>query len=47
MIGKKRKKFSKWKSNIIKNWKSIKFVSVSEENDKSEMQVDSTYKLVM
>jgi starch phosphorylase len=39
------KKYSKWKSLIVKNWKSVKFVSVSEENEKSEMQVDSTYKL--
>ena len=39
------KKFSKWKSNVFKNWKSIKFVSISEENEKSEMKVDSTYKL--
>ncbi len=29
----------------MKNWKSIKFVSVSEESPKSEMKVDSAYKL--
>ena len=40
------KKYSSWKSKIIKNWKSLKFVSVSEENEKSEMKVDSTYQLV-
>jgi len=39
------KKYSKWKNKIVKNWKSLKFVSVSEENEKSEMKVDSTYKL--
>ncbi|MCW8848339.1 MAG: alpha-glucan family phosphorylase, partial [Melioribacteraceae bacterium] len=39
------KKFSKWKSNVVKNWKSLKFVSISEENEKSEMKVDSTYNL--
>jgi len=39
------KKFSKWKSKLTKNWKSVKFVSVAEENEKSEMQVNSTYKL--
>jgi glycogen phosphorylase len=39
------KKYSKWKSNLIKNWKSVKFVSVSEENEKTEMQVDTTYNL--
>jgi len=39
------KKFTKWKSHLIKNWKTIKFVSVSEENEKTEMKVDSTYKL--
>jgi starch phosphorylase len=39
------KKFTKWKTNLIKNWKSVKFVSVSENNEKSEMKVDSTYKL--
>ena len=39
------KKYSKWKSYLIKNWKSVKFVSVSEENEKSEMKVDTTYNL--
>lgn len=40
------KKFTKWKQKINKNWKSIKFVSISEENLKSEIKVDSTYKLI-
>ncbi|MCB0732433.1 MAG: alpha-glucan family phosphorylase, partial [Ignavibacteriae bacterium] len=40
------KKYSKWKANLLKNWKSIKFVSVSEENEKTEIKVDSTYKLI-
>ncbi len=40
------KKFTKWKQKVTKNWKGIKFVSVSEENTKSEIKVDSTYKLV-
>jgi len=40
------KKYSKWKTNLVKNWKGIKFISVSEENEKSEMKVDSTYSLV-
>lgn len=39
------KKFSKWKSGVLKNWKSIKFVSVSEESTNSEIKVDSSYKL--
>lgn len=39
------KKYSKWKSNLVKNWKSVKFVSVSEENEKTEMKVDTTYNL--
>lgn len=40
------KKFTKWKQKVTKNWKGVKFVSVSEENSKSEIKVDSTYKLV-
>ncbi len=39
------KKYSEWKNKIIKCWKNIKFISVTEENEKSEMKVDTTYKL--
>lgn len=40
------KKYSQWKQHILKNWKAIKFVSITEENKKSEMKVDSTYRLL-
>lgn len=39
------KKYSKWKADLLKNWKNIKFVSVSEENPKTELKVASSYKL--
>ncbi|MCP5061511.1 MAG: glycosyltransferase family 1 protein [Ignavibacteriae bacterium] len=40
------KNYSKWKKNLFRNWKNIKFISISEENEKSEMKVDTTYKLI-
>jgi glycogen phosphorylase len=39
------KKFSKWKATLLKNWKNIKFVSISEDSPKSEMKVDTAYKI--
>ncbi|PID61577.1 MAG: alpha-glucan phosphorylase [Ignavibacteriae bacterium] len=40
------KTFSNWKSIITKNWKDIKFVSITEEDENTEIKVDSTYKLI-
>lgn len=39
------KKYSAWKSKINKNWKNIKFIAITEENNKSEIKVDSTYRI--
>lgn len=39
------KKYSAWKSKINKNWKNIKFIAINEENNKSEIKVDSTYRI--
>ncbi len=40
------KNYTDWKTNIYKNWDSIKFISISEENEKNEMQINDTYKII-
>ncbi len=40
------KNFTQWKSNLYKNWGNIKFISISEENENSELQVNESYKIV-
>jgi starch phosphorylase len=40
------KNYTKWKTNLFSNWNDVKFISISEENEKSEMQVNDTYKIV-
>lgn len=39
------KKYSAWKSKITKNWKNIKFITITEDNNKSEIKVDTTYRI--
>jgi len=40
------KNYTKWKTNLFNNWKDIKFISISEENEKNEIQVNDSYKIV-
>ncbi len=40
------KNYSKWKKTLFRNWKNVKFISISEGNEKSKMKVDATYKLI-
>ena len=40
------KNYTKWKTNLFNNWNGIKFISISEENEKNQMQVNDSYKIV-
>lgn len=39
----KTKKFTSWKSNLIKNWNKIKFLEVNQTNETNELKVGNKY----